>query len=166
MLAFILSLLVFVTLIVSVCVKQRKWSLIIQAVSCLLSSAYDFLITAYTGAIVELVNFCRSILFAGKRRFSRRFYAWLLAVFELFILANCYWTWAGIISLLPTIASIIRTYCLWQDDMKLIRLSGAITGILLGLYYLYYHSTLLVIGYAVLAVVSLVRMGQLDRHSC
>lgn len=158
----IIGLFVFVTLIVSICVTKRKWSLAIQSVSCLLAFIYDALITAYTGAVVELINFIRSLLFANKRRLGHIFYIGLLAIFEIFIIVNCYITWVGWISLLPTVASVIRTYCLWQSKMALIRISGVTTGILFGIYYLHYDSFSLVVGYGILVIVSAVRIIQLD----
>ena len=42
---------------------------------------------------------------------------------------NCYFSWTGWVSLLPTIGSMIRSYCLWQSNMKLVRISGITTGI-------------------------------------
>ena len=59
---------------------------------------------------------------------------------------NCYFSWTGWVLLLPTIGSMIRSYCLWQSNMKLVRISGITTGILYGSYYIYYHSWFMVLG--------------------
>ena len=77
-------------------------------------------------------------------------------------MANCIITWNGIISLLPTVASIIRTYCLWQTDMKYVRMSGIISGILFGMYYIYYLSWFMVTGYFMLFIISLYNVCKLD----
>lgn len=45
------SILAFVALIVSICIKERKKSLVVQSLNCLLEAVYDFIILAYTGAI-------------------------------------------------------------------------------------------------------------------
>lgn len=63
--------------------------------------------------------------------------------------------WGGLISLLPTIGSIIRTYCLWQSSMKLVRISGITTGITYGLYYCYYQSWLMVLGDVILLLMGI-----------
>ena len=34
------------------------------------------------------------------------------------------------------VASMARAYCLWKDDMKLIRISGVIVGLLYGIYFM------------------------------
>lgn len=60
----------------------------------------------------------------------------------------------GYISLLPGVASMARAYCLWKDDMKLIRVSGVIVGLLYGIYYIYYRSTFMVIGDALILLTS------------
>lgn len=148
----IFSVLAFLALIISVCIKERKKSLIVQSLNCLFESAYDFVISAYTGALLGIFNFIRSFLFINKEKFNKIFYGILLVIFESVIVTNCIMTWGGYISILPTIGSMIRTYCLWQSDMKLVRLSGMTTGITYGIYYIYYNSWFMVLGYAILLV--------------
>lgn len=151
----IFSILAFITLIVSVCVKDRKKSLIVQSANCLFEAIYDFIIYAYTGAILSIINFIRTFLFIKKEAFNKIIYVLILLVFESIIIVNCVVTWVGYISLLPTIGSLFRTYCLWQSKMKLVRISGITTGVLYGSYYLYYHSWFIVLGDALLLIVSI-----------
>ncbi len=107
----IFSLLAFLTLIISVCMVERKKSLIIQSISCLFETIYDFFIFAYTGACLSIFNF-------------------------------------------------IRTYCLWQTNMNLIRISGLTTGILYGSYYLYHHSWFMVLGDIALSIIAIFTLWQ------
>lgn len=146
----IFSVLAFTALVISVCIKERKKSLFVQSLDCIFEALYNFYIYAYTGAVLSLVNFIRSFLFINKDDFSKKFYLGLLILFESVILINCIMTWDGVVSLLPTIGSFIRTYCLWQTDMRFVRLSGITTGVFYGAYYLYYQSPLLVIGETIL----------------
>lgn len=146
----IFSVLAFTALVISVCIKERKKSLFVQSLDCVFEALYNFYIYAYTGAVLSLVNFIRSFLFINKDDFSKKFYLGLLILFEGVILINCIMTWDGVVSLLPTIGSFIRTYCLWQTDMRFVRLSGITTGVFYGAYYLYYQSPLLVIGETIL----------------
>ena len=95
-------------------------------------------------------------------KINNKVYMALLIFFEGIIITNCVFTWAGLISLLPTIGSIIRTYCLWQTDMKLVRISGATTGIFYGLYYLYYGNLFIVSGYIILLIVSIINIYEAD----
>lgn len=148
----IFSVLAFITLIISICIKDRKRSLCVQSLNCLFEAIYNFIISAFTGAFLSIINLIRSFLFINKKKFSKRVYLIMLIIFESITIINCLYTWQGIISLLPTIGSIIRTYCLWQSNMKLVRISGITTGLLYGSYYIYYSSWFMVLGDVVLLV--------------
>lgn len=148
----IFSVLAFITLIISICIKDRKRSLCVQSLNCLFEAIYNFIISAFTGAFLSIINLIRSFLFINKKKFSKRVYLIMLIIFESIIIINCLYTWQGFISLLPTIGSIIRTYCLWQSNMKLVRISGITTGLLYGSYYIYYSSWFMVLGDVVLLV--------------
>ena len=75
---------------------------------------------------------------------------------------NCVVTWEGYISLLPTIGSMIRAYCLWQSKMKLVRISGITTGVLYGSYYLYHQSWFMVLGDALLLITGIYALWKND----
>lgn len=158
----IFSILAFISLSISICIKDRKQSLSVQSITCLFESLYAFSITAYTGAFLGFISFIRSCVFRKKELFNPITYLFLLVLFEITVIANCIITWSGLISLLPTIVSIIRTYCLWQSEMKYVRLSGIISGILFGMYYMYYLSWFMVAGYFILFVVSLYNVYKTD----
>ena len=150
----IFSVLAFVTLVISVSIKTRGKSLFVQAMSCLFESIYDFLIYAYTGAVLSFLNFIRTCLFINKNKFNKYIYFSFLVIFEMIILLNCVFTWEGYISIFPTVASVIRTYALWQSRMNLVRISGITTGSLYGIYYIYHNSPFMIFGELFLLVVS------------
>lgn len=158
----VFSILAFLALIISICIKERKKSLIVQSLNCVFEAIYDFIISAYTGAILSVINFMRTCLFINKQKFSKLAYLFILFIFESIIIINCIMTWEGNISILPTIASIIRTYCLWQTNMKLVRISGITTGILYGLYYIYYHSWFMVLGDVILIIAGIYALCKND----
>lgn len=149
----IFSVLAVIALVISICIKERKKSLFVQSLSCLLEAIYDFVITAYTGALLNILNFIRTFIFINKSKFNKIKYLMVLFFFETIIIINCIFTWAGTISLLPTIGSIIRTYCLWQSDMRLVRISGITTGLTYGAYYIFYGSKFMVLGELALLIV-------------
>lgn len=146
----IFSILTFITLYLSVCIKNRKGSLTAQSISCILESIYDFTINATTGAVTNFINFIRTIMFINKKRFGNLVYFLILIIFEGVIIFSCINTWAGVISLFPAVGSFIRTFCLWQSDMKLVRLSGITTAIFYGIYYIHYGSIFMICGYLLL----------------
>ena len=148
----VLSVVVFATLIISISVRSRRQSLKIQSAGCLLEALYSFTIGALTGAFINVINFIRSGLFVRRDEFGRFSYLLILVFFDLVILGNCLLTWVGPVSLLPTIGSLVRTYCLWQSDMRLIRVSGITIGLSYGAYYAICGGWLMVMGYALLLV--------------
>ena len=149
----VFSVLAFIAVIVSICIKDRKKSLCVQSLNCIFEAIYDFIISAFTGAVLSIINFIRTCLFINKDKFNRKIYVLILVLFESLIVINCIFTWGGLISLLPTIGSMIRAYCLWQSNMKYVRISGITTGILYGCYYIYYEGWFMVLGYAILLIV-------------
>lgn len=158
----IFSILALAALLTSICIKDRKKSLTVQSLNCFFEAIYDFIVQAYTGAILSIINFIRTMLFINKEKFSKTMYLFIFFIFEIVIMINCIFTWQGYISLLPTIGSMIRVYCLWQTNMKLVRISGLTTGILYGLYYLYYNAWFLVLGDVLLFIVSVCSIYKYD----
>lgn len=158
----VFSILAFIALILSICIKDRKKSLGVQSLNCLFEAINAFIINAFTGAILGIINFIRTFIFIQSEKISKKIYLGILILFESIIIINCIYTWNGIISLLPTIGSIIRTYCLWQSNMKLVRISGITTGIFYGLYYSYYQSWFIVMGDILLIIVSIINIYKYD----
>ncbi len=158
----IFSILASMALIISICIKDRKKSLFVQSTNCLFEAIYGFTISAYTGAVLSLFNVIRTFIFMQSEKINKKIYVVVLVIFESIIIANCIYTWDGLISILPTIGSIIRTYCLWQSNMKLVRISGMTTGIFYGLYYLYYQSWFIVFGDIVLLCTGIISIYNND----
>lgn len=159
----IFSILAFGALILSICIKNRKKSLGVQSLNCLFEAIYAFIINAFTGAILSIINFIRTFIFLQSEKISKRVYICILIIFESIIVINCIYTWNGTISLLPTIGSVIRTYCLWQSNMKLVRISGITTGVFYGLYYSYYQSWFIVMGDVLLLIISAINIYKYDK---
>ena len=153
----IFSILAFMALILSICIKDRKKSLGVQSLNCLFEAIYSFIINAFTGAFLSIINFIRTYIFMQSEKIKRKIYVFVLIIFESIIILNCIYTWN-----LPTIGSIIRTYCLWQSNMKLVRISGITTGILYGLYYSYYQSWFIVAGDIILLFTSIISIYKYD----
>lgn len=158
----IFSVLAFLAVIASICIKDRRKSLCVQSLNCICEAIYDFIISAFTGAVLSIINFIRTCLFINKDKFSKKVYVLILLIFETIIAINCIFTWNGVISLLPTIGSMIRAYCLWQSNMKYVRISGITTGILYGSYYVYYKGWFMFLGDIVLLFVSMFSIYKYD----
>ena len=158
----IFSVLAFIALWISIYIKDRKKSLYVQALNCLFESIYCFTISAFTGAVLSIINIIRTIIFSYSEKLKKVIYMFILFIFETIIVVNCVYTWQGIISLLPTIGSMFRTFALWQTNMKIVRISGLTTSIFYGLYYLIYQSWFMVLGDLVLLIISIFSIYKYD----
>lgn len=146
MLIIAMSIITQTLLIKSITSKNRKDSLSIQALSCVSEAAYCFLAGAITGGILSTLCIFRSILFANSKKIKPRTYKNLLFVFYAIVIVNCFITWSGPISILPTIGSLFRTYALWQPKMSINRLSGITTAFTYGIYFATYGGWIMVLG--------------------
>ena len=97
---------------------------------------YIFL-KAYSGAFTNVVGLFRTILFSkkGNNKFLSTNYP-LIIVLILYVIINIF-TYDGITSLFPAIASIIYAVVLWQDEPKRIRIGSAIMLLMWFVYNLY-----------------------------
>ena len=161
----IFSILAFIALILSICIKDRNKSLAVQSLNCIFEAIYAFIINACTGAFLSIINTIRTFIFIQGEKINKKIYTLILIIFESIIILNCIYTWNGLISILPTIGSIIRTYCLWQTNMKLVRISGITTGVTYGLYYLFYKSWFIVMGDIILVCISALNIYKNDINS-
>ncbi len=78
----IFSVLAFIALILSICIKERKKSLFVQSLNCLFEAIYGFIINAFTGAVLSIVNFVRTFIFIQSEKISKRIYLIILIIFE------------------------------------------------------------------------------------
>lgn len=158
----IFSFLAFLFLILSICIKNREKSLKLQTINCFFELLYNYTLESYTMVILSFFNVIRSSIFIRKKHIKKFMYIIVLIIFETIIIFNCILTWSGVITLVPSIASFFRTYSLWQSKMSLVRISGIISGIFYAFYYLCQNSYILVLGYLILAVVSIVAVYKYD----
>lgn len=99
--------------------NRRSRMLNLQVCASLTWMAHFFLLGAYTGAAMNLVNATRTYTFCKtncRERKSKPVFFVLV-----FILATVL-TWHGFRSLMPLIGSLIGTYALWQTNTSRIRL--------------------------------------------
>ena len=86
---------------------------------------YIFL-QAYSGAFTNVVGLFRTILFSkkGSNKFLTTNYP-LILIIVLYVVINIF-TYDGLSSLFPAIASIIYAVVLWQDEPKKIRFGSSL----------------------------------------
>ena len=74
----IFSILAFLAVCISICIKDRKKSLYVQSLNCFFEAIYDFIINAFTGAILSIVNLIRTFIFIQKDKINKILYLVIL----------------------------------------------------------------------------------------
>ena len=63
----IFSILAFIALILSICIKDRKKSLFVQSLNCLFEAINAFIINAFTGAFLSIINIYKNDMKQNKK---------------------------------------------------------------------------------------------------
>lgn len=87
-----------------------------------------FLLGAITGAIVSIINAIRCIVFYFYKKKDIKPSIIVLIIFEIIAVISGIISWQDMWSLIPIIVTVIYTYGLWQDDIKIVRITTAIAG--------------------------------------
>ncbi len=87
-----------------------------------------FLLGAITGAIVSIINAIRCIVFYIYKKKDMKPSITVLLIFEIIAVISGIISWQNMWSLIPIIVTVIYTYGLWQDDIKIVRITTAIAG--------------------------------------
>ena len=101
--------------------NDRKKILIFQMIGTTFFCIHFFMLGKYTGSALNAIAIIRAIVYANrdKKYFGNVFWLWFFIVVS--AIAGI-WTWAGPISILPTIAMIIGSVSVWVDKTKHIRI--------------------------------------------
>lgn len=114
------------SLLLSTWQKKRKQVLLFVSLDSLFYTIEYILLSAWSGAISNIVSLIRTILFMykGKNKcFKQNIILYL--VISAYIITGIF-TYNGIISLFPIIVSILYAVCLWQDKVKNIHIGTAL----------------------------------------
>lgn len=87
-----------------------------------------FLLGALTGAVISILNTIRDLVFYFFKKKDMKPSFIVLLIFEIIAIISGVISWQNNWSLIPIIVTIIYTYGLWQDNIKVIRISTVIIG--------------------------------------
>ncbi len=106
--------------------EQRKKVMLFQVMASLMFTTQLFLVGAFTGACLDLINFARSLFFSIDKKWAKS--KWWLAAFMLILIGAGIATWKDAYSILPIIGSLLSTVALWMKTSKNIRLISLFSG--------------------------------------
>ena len=100
---------------------KRRNILLVQIISALLFILHYVLLGQYTGAALNFIGFCRSIVFINNGKKWAQSKVWLYIFIALCCIAGAV-TWSGPFSILPPVAMILSTVANWMKSETKIRL--------------------------------------------
>ena len=110
--------------VVSMQLKKKRPLMILQTASEAFIIAQYFVKGAITGSFLAIVSFIRDIIFTHYGR--RRAPLWILIVLYIIMTILTALSWAGPLSILPYVGSLIYAWSLWYGKVKWIRFGNAV----------------------------------------
>lgn len=110
--------------VVSMQLKKKRPLMILQTASEAFIVAQYLVKGAFTGSFMSIVSFIRDVIFTKFEK--KRTPLWVLLVLYAVMTVLTILSWAGPLSLLPFVGSLIYAWSLWYGKTKWIRLCNAI----------------------------------------
>ena len=118
------GILALICTVVSMQLKKKRHLMLLQTASEAFIVAQYLVKGAITGSFMAMVSFVRDIIFTKYDK--KRAPLWILLVIYVIMTILTAISWAGPLSLLPYIGSLIYAWTLWYGKTKWIRLGNAI----------------------------------------
>ncbi len=126
-LAQIIGFIVLGITVISIQFKTKEKILMCQIIANVLVALQYFFLNAITGGVVAVINVIRCIIFYYYKKNDKKPSIIFLTIFILVAIGSGILTWQNVFSIIPIIATIIFTYGLWQDNVKVTRICTALT---------------------------------------
>jgi len=118
------GILALICTVVSMQLKKKRSLMILQTLSELFIVAQYFVKQAFTGSFMAITSFIRDVIFTKYDK--KRTPVLVLIILYIIMTILTIISWAGPLSLLPYVGSLIYAYTLWYGKVKWIRLGNAV----------------------------------------
>lgn len=118
------GVLALICTVVSMQLKKKRPLMLFQTASEAFIVAQYFVKGAITGSFMAIVSFVRDIIFTKYDK--KRTPLWILVVLYIIMTMLTIVSWAGPLSALPYVGSLIYAFTLWYGKTKWIRLGNAV----------------------------------------
>ncbi len=125
--AQIIGFIVLGITVISIQFKTKEKILICQIIANILVAIQYFLLNALTGGVVAVINVIRCLIFYYYKKKDKKPSIIFLSIFIVIAIVSGILTWQNVFSIIPIIATIVFTYGLWQDNVKITRICITIT---------------------------------------
>ena len=127
-LAQICGAIVLILTVMSVHFKTKEKIVMCSAFANFVAAIQFFLLNAITGGVISILNTIRCIVFYSYKKKDMKPSLIILLTFEIIAIVSGIISWQNIWSIIPIIVTVIYTYGLWQDDIKIIRITTGLVG--------------------------------------
>lgn len=127
-LAQICGIIALILTVVSVQFKEKEKIMISMVLANIVVAIQYFLLNALTGAVISIINTIRCLIFYYYKKKDMKPSLIVLIIFEIIAVISGIITWQDMWSLIPIVVTVIYTYGLWQDNVKIIRISTGVVG--------------------------------------
>ena len=127
-LAQICGIIALVLTVISVQFKTKEKIVMCSIFANVVVVIQYFLLGALTGAVISIINTIRCLVFYFFKKKDMKPSFIVLIVFETVAVISGIISWQNMWSIIPIVVTVIYTYGLWQDNIKVIRITTAIVG--------------------------------------
>lgn len=127
-LAQICGIIALILTVIAVQFKTKEKIVMCSVFANIVVAIQFFLLNAITGAVVSIINTIRCIIFYYYKKKDMKPSLIILLIFEIIAVVSGIMSWQNIWSIIPIIVTVIYTYGLWQDNVKVIRITTGIAG--------------------------------------
>jgi uncharacterized membrane protein len=117
----ILGIITLILFVVSLQQRKKETFLLLQIAGTFLFIIQYILTNRITGAILFTIVVIRGVVFYLYKKKDLKPSVAVLIIFQAALLVSTYFSWENIISIIPYIATVVKTWGAWQDDMKWLR---------------------------------------------
>lgn len=128
-LAQICGIIALILTVIAVQFKTKEKIVMCSVFANIVVAIQFFLLNAITGAVVSIINTIRCIIFYYYKKKDMKPSIIILLIFEIIAVVSGIMSWQNIWSIIPIIVTIVYTYGLWQDNVKVIRIATGIAGL-------------------------------------
>ena len=120
---------VLILTVISVHFKTKEKIVMCSVLANLFAAIQFLFLGALTGTVISAINTIRCLVFYFYKKKDMKPSVVVLLVFEIVAIISGIISWQNIWSLIPIVVAVIYTYGLWQDDVKVIRITTGIVGL-------------------------------------
>ena len=124
-----LGVLSLLLIIVGVQFKTKEQIIMSSIIANVLLSIQYFLLNAITASVILVLNAIRCIVFYLYKKKNLKPSLVTLMIFEIITIISGVLSWQNVWSIIPIVATIVYTYGLWQDNVRVLKTSTAIIGL-------------------------------------